>query len=125
MVNQPGLYYPYIHFRDDNWLKLSALYWPAMARMVPNGYPTEDSHTVRVLREELAFVIDVQPGPAADSTADLFIRLLERHGPELRGALKVNQVTDGLVVSAGHERQTERAFDLLSYEPLSGRTLLS
>jgi len=70
--------------------------------MVPNGYPTEDSHTVRVLREELAFVIDVQPGPAADSTADLFIRLLERHGPELRGALKVNQVTDGLVVSAGH-----------------------
>jgi hypothetical protein len=27
MLAQTGLYYPYIHFRDDNWLKLAALYW--------------------------------------------------------------------------------------------------
>ena len=28
-----GLYDPYIHFRDDNWLKLTALYWDKMARI--------------------------------------------------------------------------------------------
>ncbi len=34
MTEQPahlpvmGLYYPYVHFRDERWLKLAALYWP-------------------------------------------------------------------------------------------------
>ena len=30
-----GLYHPFIHFKDDDWLKLSALYWDRMARIVP------------------------------------------------------------------------------------------
>jgi len=30
-----ALYYPFIHFKDDSWLTLSALYWDRMARIVP------------------------------------------------------------------------------------------
>jgi len=44
-----GLYYPFIHFKSDAWLKLSALYWDRMARIVPHSYETEDSDTVRAL----------------------------------------------------------------------------
>lgn len=33
-----GLYYPFIHFKDDDWLKVSALYWNRMARIVPHSY---------------------------------------------------------------------------------------
>jgi hypothetical protein len=33
-----GLYYPFIHFRDESWLKLTSLYWDRMGRIVPEGY---------------------------------------------------------------------------------------
>jgi hypothetical protein len=29
-----AIHYPYIHIRDESWLKVAALYWP---RMVPQG----------------------------------------------------------------------------------------
>jgi hypothetical protein len=35
-----GVYYPYIHFRDEAWLKVAALYWPKLTRIVPPGYQT-------------------------------------------------------------------------------------
>ena len=31
MKNYIGLYYPLIHFKDDAWIKLTALYWDKMA----------------------------------------------------------------------------------------------
>lgn len=83
-----GLYYPYIHFRDEAWLKTAALYWPSLARIVPLGYPTHDSLTVETLRDELDFVIDVEPGPATVETASLFRRLLADHAADLRKQLK-------------------------------------
>ena len=53
-----GLYYPYIHFRDDVWVKLAALYWDKMARIVPRGYMTHDSDVVRQLAQEGKFIVD-------------------------------------------------------------------
>ncbi|MFF0476378.1 DUF6236 family protein [Streptomyces sp. NPDC004284] len=38
-----GLYYPYIRCRAERRLKLTALYWPKLARAVPEGYPVADS----------------------------------------------------------------------------------
>jgi hypothetical protein len=60
-----GLYYPYIHFRDEGWLKVAALYWPKMARIVPSGYPVRDSDTVQALKDRLDFVVDLGPDPGA------------------------------------------------------------
>jgi hypothetical protein len=42
-----GLYYPSFHMRDDRWLKISALYWPRIVRLVPERYHTRDSVTAR------------------------------------------------------------------------------
>lgn len=83
MSAKSGLYYPYIHFRDDQWLKLAALYWTSMARMVPHNYPTSDSPTVERLKGDLDFVVDLQPGASAERTARLFLSLLESHGETL------------------------------------------
>ena len=72
-----GLYYPYVHFRDDAWLKAAALYWPRMARVVPPGYPVDDPLLVRTLRDELDFVVDVDPQDAAAAVAAVFLRILD------------------------------------------------
>jgi len=58
-----GLYYPFIQFRSDEWVKLAALYWDAMERVVPAGYWTtsaKDSDTVHVLSRE-GFVVNREP----------------------------------------------------------------
>jgi hypothetical protein len=42
-----ALYYPYIEIRDDRWIKLAALYYDGLSRIVPHGVQPEDSETVR------------------------------------------------------------------------------
>jgi hypothetical protein len=44
-----GLYYPYFHIRDERWLKIAALYWPKIIRVVPDGYPTANDTDTRIL----------------------------------------------------------------------------
>ena len=79
-----GLYYPYIHCRDEQWLKLTVLYWPKLARVVPEGYPVADSDTVAALNDGLGFLETTRPEPAASAIAPLFLNLLQEH----RDALK-------------------------------------
>ncbi|GDY32599.1 hypothetical protein GTS_42320 [Gandjariella thermophila] len=45
-----AVYYPYIHVRDDTWLKYAALYWPRLGRLRPPGYPVSDSLVARAGR---------------------------------------------------------------------------
>jgi hypothetical protein len=58
-MRRPGLYFPFIHVRDDDWLKTAALYWPSIRRLVPRPYPKHDSLTARtffdagILRDEV------------------------------------------------------------------------
>ncbi|QNN53561.1 DUF6236 family protein [Nocardioides mesophilus] len=58
-VQMPGLYFPFVHIRDDEWLKSAALYWPSLRRLVPRGYrKRHDSPTAKtfagagILRDE-------------------------------------------------------------------------
>jgi hypothetical protein len=57
-MQEPGLYFPFVHIRDDDWLKMAALYWPSVRRLVPADYLKHDSATARtffdadVLRDE-------------------------------------------------------------------------
>ncbi len=91
-----GLYYPYIHCRDERWLKTTALYWPKLARVVPDGYPLADSDTAAALSDELGFLVATAPYAAADAVAPLFLRLLEEHEQVLRprfSAVEVAQFT--------------------------------
>ncbi len=78
-----GLYYPYIQFKDETWLKLTALYWDRMARIVPSGFPLADSDGVRLLADT-GFVIERPPrDDEMDAVAAEFERLIGRHADEL------------------------------------------
>jgi hypothetical protein len=77
------LYYPFIHFRDDGWLKLTSLYWHRMGRIVPEDYRLRDSDTVRELKDA-RYVRDYHPAGAQAHIAPAFHELLVSHGVRLR-----------------------------------------
>ncbi|GAA3506866.1 hypothetical protein GCM10019016_139810 [Streptomyces prasinosporus] len=84
-----GLYYPYVHFRDPGWVKAAALYLPAMARVVPEGFRVSDPDHVRVLRDDLGFVRDVDPAGAVEAVSRHLLQLVDERGEELRSRFGV------------------------------------
>ncbi|MFA7768827.1 DUF6236 family protein [Streptomyces sp. NRRL S-448] len=79
-----GLYHPYFNVRDDRWLKVAALYWPRIVRIVPQDYATRDSETVKILTDELGLIQRATPGKSVASVAPCLMELLAGHAPELR-----------------------------------------
>lgn len=76
------LYYPFIHFRDEAWLKLSALYWDDVSRIVPRSYAPRDTRDVRAL-EDAGVLKRVDPSSYEQPVGELFSVLLERHASKL------------------------------------------
>jgi hypothetical protein len=76
-----GLYYPFIHFKNDNWLKLSALYWDRMGRIVPHSYEPEDSEVVKELG---GFVETLRPEWVRPEFGVNFADFVRRRSRELR-----------------------------------------
>lgn len=94
-----GLYHPFIHFKDDDWLKLSALYWDRMARIVPPSYwgdqhttaLAKDSSVTRALIDNLDYVVNIPPNEVTYPVSDRFTRLLTAHAAELRNRYDVRK----------------------------------
>ncbi|MFG2061625.1 DUF6236 family protein [Micromonospora sp. NPDC048871] len=78
-----GLYYPFIHFRDEAWLKLTSLYWDRMGRIVPSRYSLRDSDTVREFKDA-GYIRDFHPVREQEESAWVFRELLASHGDQLR-----------------------------------------
>ena len=79
-----GLYYPFIQFRSDTWLKLAALYWDRIARIVPPYHALQDSETVKRLQGELGLVTNLAPSAEEmDSISNEFLNVLEAHSNQL------------------------------------------
>jgi hypothetical protein len=77
-MQRPGLYFPFIHVRDDDWLKTAALYWPSVRRLVPRGYPKHDSPTAQTFFDA-AILQDETPDILLDSTAWDLLRTLRQN----------------------------------------------
>ncbi len=87
-----GLYYPFIHFKNESGLKLSALYWDKMGRIVPREYATHDSETVKQLAGELVLIENFAPSYYDTMQAgEKFLALLQQHGKELRARYAVSE----------------------------------
>jgi hypothetical protein len=78
-----GLYYPFIHFRDEAWLKLTSLYWDRMGRIVPARYGLRDSDTVREFKDG-NYIRDFDPFGEQAEPARAFQEMLATHGHQLR-----------------------------------------
>jgi hypothetical protein len=84
------LYYPFIHVRDEAWLKLSALYWDDMTRIVPKSYTPRDTRDVRAL-EDAGVLKRIDPAKYEEPVGELFSLLLERHAHKLASRYDVSQ----------------------------------
>jgi hypothetical protein len=89
MTAHIGLYFPYFHFPSDEWIKLSALYWDKMYRVVPHGYGTfRDTPTVRELSKGKSRFIDIlHPEDfyaELDTIKMAFLQLIEHHTKTLQ-----------------------------------------
>jgi hypothetical protein len=92
-----ALYYPYIHIKDEAWLKTAALFYDKLCRIQPDGFATDDSDAVKALDAECSFIENVPAGPASQAIMGSFleyaIQNLKNEGkrlglnPELRDAI--------------------------------------
>ncbi|PCE34427.1 hypothetical protein [Burkholderia ubonensis] len=49
LEDRDALYYPYVHIRDEDWLKRTLLVFPGMARMIADDYTPNDGDLVVAL----------------------------------------------------------------------------
>ena len=68
-----ALYYPYIHLRDSNWIKVAALYYDKISRIVPGDFNPSDQNIVNVLQDKLDLFEFVNPQDTAEKLAPGFI----------------------------------------------------
>src|SRR6266487_377948 len=84
MSNYIGLYYPTIGFKSDAWVKLAALYWDKLARIVPIDQLVNDSKTVRQLADELNFIENFAPSEQdLRIVGEMFLTAMHRNLEEL------------------------------------------
>ncbi|MFF4785746.1 DUF6236 family protein [Streptomyces griseorubiginosus] len=115
-----GLYYPYVHFRKEQWIKAAALYWPGLARVVPRGFRVSDPDLVKALRDGLDnFLTDVDPSEAAAAVAPAFLKVVEDHGTELRQRFLATADTRPFHTQQGNRPELLMGQRIINAEPTS------
>jgi len=86
MTAHIGLYFPYFHFPNDRWLKISLLYWDKVYRIVPRNYRTDRDTEVASQLERHSFIRSVNPETYEDELIFIknqFLGLILDHENEL------------------------------------------
>lgn len=84
MPDYIGLYYPRIAFPSDAWVKLAALYWDKLGRIVPPDYVHDDSNVIQQLQGELGLIEDFAPSRSDTyNVGRMFDDLLRSKGDRL------------------------------------------
>jgi len=108
-----GLYHPYIHFQDEGWLKVAALYWDGIYRMVPGKVVPEDSSEVKKLIDA-GFIHSRHPGMGAHEIEEPFRHLIADRGAELGAAVGVQGMAWEQLDHIHTEKIEKVAKDLIS-----------
>jgi len=106
-----ALYFPYVHFRDENWLKYALLYWDGVKRITPSSYQPEDSETVKLLVTE-GLVESVAPDSYTKAIEQEFIPALAE---SRRMLIEENLVIADNLTEAGLAKRFHMAEDLWRY----------
>ena len=83
---------------EDRWLKVAALYWPKMVRIVPDGYQTRDSYAVRALSGD--FIVRQPPGHSVEAIAPRFADVVTYYADELRVRFHVARPPGGIMLGS-------------------------
>jgi hypothetical protein len=83
-VPEIALYYPWMHFRDENWLKLALLTWDNIVRIRPKDVPDRDGDLVRQIRSESDLLTEIVPSPAdLQVVTEAFIEAVQTYREQL------------------------------------------
>jgi Family of unknown function (DUF6236) len=92
MVTYRALYYPYIHFKDETWVKAAALYWDQLGRIVPyGGYQLEDTAAIQRLRGA-GFVTEFVPRGSETAVSAAFQQLIDEWKAPLKAKYSIHRV---------------------------------
>jgi hypothetical protein len=94
-VPKIGLYYPYISFQNEAWLKSAALYWHKITRICPPHHKAKDTPTVRALRDELDLISETDPDPYVHRLIRPCTELIQSRGASLRQRYGLVQANPG------------------------------
>jgi len=86
-----ALYYPYIHIQDENWIKVAALYYDGLSRIVPENYITNDFEIVKSLNDEFDFIKRIHPENEAEDIAKDFLKFAH---DKLSDPVQRNKITN-------------------------------
>lgn len=122
VAQEIALYYPYIHFRDEEWLKSAILYWPRVARIAPTRSGPRDSELVRTLCDT-GIVINAQAGSATKDVSEQFAKFVLKYQGSLANSYGLDRQ---LIVSAttvgsrsfGHDEAASQTLHVNSAAPL-------
>jgi hypothetical protein len=106
-----GLYYPFINFRDENWLKIALLYWDRLSRIIPRSYENTDSEAVRRVGGELNAIIDSHPDDAPPEALRQFRELILQEAPALRKKYDVTHARGWKLNPTTLKRRVDRQAD--------------
>ena len=124
-----ALYFPYIHFQNEEWLKYSLLYWDCIKRIVPRSYTPRDSDAIKML-VDAEMVENVDPGSGKTaytvSAAEQFIptmkALVEKRGNLNRGAHISKEMDENAPEALVHiQKMDEKVIYLLETSELASR----
>jgi len=112
-----GLYYPYIHFQDENWIKTAVLYYDGLKRIVPEGYKTHDSRSLKLLNDEFQFVEDLDPREYVEEVANGFLQFAYRElaDTDKRTAIQT-KIGQSLPPKYGFQIHMQKMADVLRVE---------
>jgi hypothetical protein len=118
-----GLYYPYVHFASDSWVKAAALYWLRLARIIPPNFVAKDSAVVRELSEGLNFVVDLDPTAVVDEVSGVLAEVIRAHGPMLRARYGLHGTATPLSPSNPRLVAMVQDMEADSGQPLASRSV--
>ena len=91
-----GLYYPWIHFRDDDWVKVAMLYWDRLQRILRHG--TQPATATQFVRPSIADGYGNRDAVASRaSVAQVFATVIQEHAASLRREHAVDREDVGLI----------------------------
>jgi hypothetical protein len=124
-----ALYFPYINFQDNNWVKYTLLYWDGIKRIVPLSYdPRDDDEVKSLIDAGLVENIDPRSGttPYAVGAAKEFIptmnKLLDNRLNPARGSAISRAISSKDPESMVHvEKMDDQVIRLLMESNLATR----
>jgi hypothetical protein len=114
-----ALYYPWMHFQSDDWVKLALLTWDGVARVRPPDLPPRDSAVVREVTAETDLIIDLVPGwHDLEVVDDTFTEVMTGHRKEISKRFRHDgqqPPSDGFAMAASNTGGTYAPTDPRSF----------